>query len=417
MPAALSYPGVYVEEIPSGVHTITGVATSITAFVGRTQRGPINTATPVLSYADYQRTFGNITSNAPVAYAVRDFFLNGGSQAVIVRLFTTATPTAAAAVANGGLTLSASSPGDWGANLLYACDQTTPKQSGNFFNLSVYQKNPADSTNPTLLERFTSLSTSTADTRRADLILAAQSNYVQAAISTTATPVTPTTSNVAFTGGTANAVLTDASYIGGSTDTFQADKKGLYALEQTDLFNLLCIPPDSITGDTSKTVYDTAGAYCTARRAVLIVDPPSGWDSGNGRMVATFRADPLTALGNAASPTKNAAVYFPRVRQNDPANNNQEATFSACGIVAGLYAQTDTDRGVWKAPAGVDTTILGINSLAINLTDAENGLLNPVGINCLRFFKASGNVVWGARTLRGSDQLADDYKYVPVRRL
>jgi uncharacterized protein len=87
MPVTTSYPGVYIEEIPSGVRTITGVATSITAFVGRASRGPVNTAEPVSSLADFERTFGGLAADSPMSYAVRDFFLNGGAQAIIVRLF------------------------------------------------------------------------------------------------------------------------------------------------------------------------------------------------------------------------------------------------------------------------------------------------------------------------------------------
>ena len=79
-------------------------------------------------------------------------------------------------------------------------------------------------------------------------------------------------------------------------------------------------------------------------------------------------------------------------------------------------ARTDANRGVWKAPAGLDAAINGIQALEVNLNDAENGMLNPLGINCLRFFPVGGRVVWGSRTLRGADQLADEYKYIPVRR-
>jgi phage tail sheath protein FI len=79
-------------------------------------------------------------------------------------------------------------------------------------------------------------------------------------------------------------------------------------------------------------------------------------------------------------------------------------------------AKTDTTRGVWKSPAGIDAAMSGVQSLQVNLNDAENGELNPLGINVLRSFPLSGRVVWGARTMRGADQLADDYKYVAVRR-
>ena len=87
MPVALTYPGVYVEEIPSGVRTITGVATSITAFIGRALRGPVNEAVTINSYADFERIFGGLWAPSSLGYAVRDFYLNGGSQAIIVRLF------------------------------------------------------------------------------------------------------------------------------------------------------------------------------------------------------------------------------------------------------------------------------------------------------------------------------------------
>jgi hypothetical protein len=114
---------------------------------------------------------------------------------------------------------------------------------------------------------------------------------------------------------------------------------------------------------------------------------------------------------------RNAALYFPRVVESDPELDGQLDTFVPCGIIAGVMARTDTQRGVWKAPAGLDASVNGTQGLQATMNDAENGMLNPLGINCLRFFPAAGRVVWGARTLRGADQLADDYKYVPVRRL
>jgi phage tail sheath protein FI len=80
-------------------------------------------------------------------------------------------------------------------------------------------------------------------------------------------------------------------------------------------------------------------------------------------------------------------------------------------------ARTDAARGVWKAPAGIDATLAGVSDLTVNLTNDENGMLNPLGVNCFRTFPVFGRVVWGARTLRGADQAADEYKYVPVRRL
>src|SRR6185436_14189175 len=114
--------------------------------------------------------------------------------------------------------------------------------------------------------------------------------------------------------------------------------------------------------------------------------------------------------------SRNSALFFPRLSQPNPLNEDRFETFAACGAVAGICARTDSQRGVWKAPAGLDATLVGVPALSVPLTDPENGELNPLGINCLRAFPVAGRVVWGSRTLRGADQLADEYKYVPVRR-
>jgi phage tail sheath protein FI len=90
--------------------------------------------------------------------------------------------------------------------------------------------------------------------------------------------------------------------------------------------------------------------------------------------------------------------------------------FVPCGAVAGVIARTDSQRGVWKAPAGIEAILKGVSGLTVELTDEENGILNSMGINCLKTFP-SGIVVWGARTMKGADDLSSDWKYLPVRRL
>src|SRR5262249_40116206 len=112
-----------------------------------------------------------------------------------------------------------------------------------------------------------------------------------------------------------------------------------------------------------------------------------------------------------------AAVYFPRTLSGDPLDDFRLRSFGAGGTLAGIYARTDATRGVWKAPAGTEASLRGVQKLEYKLTDAENGGLNPLGINCLRTFDVYGNVSWGARTLDGADQQASEWKYVPVRRL
>ena len=114
---------------------------------------------------------------------------------------------------------------------------------------------------------------------------------------------------------------------------------------------------------------------------------------------------------------ENAIIYFPHIKAANPLRENRVEEFAASGAIAGLFARTDAQRGVWKAPAGTEATLAGVRELAYKLTDEENGQLNPYGINCLRIFPIYGNVVWGARTMAGADQLASEWKYVPVRRL
>src|SRR5213075_185311 len=101
MPVAPTYPGVYIEEVPSGVHTITGVATSITAFVGSAKRGPIDRAVRVLGFADFERRFGGLSRNSEMTYAVKQFFTNGGGEAWIVRVASAST-AAARTLQHGG---------------------------------------------------------------------------------------------------------------------------------------------------------------------------------------------------------------------------------------------------------------------------------------------------------------------------
>lgn len=87
MPAILTYPGVYVEEIPSGVRTIMGVGTSTVAFIGRTPKGEVNEPIIINSFGDFERIFGGLSVDFPMSYAIRDFYLNGGSQAIVIRIF------------------------------------------------------------------------------------------------------------------------------------------------------------------------------------------------------------------------------------------------------------------------------------------------------------------------------------------
>ena len=194
---------------------------------------------------------------------------------------------------------------------------------------------------------------------------------------------------------------------------------GIYALQKVDLFNLLSIPdatraspgnPGSLDNDLDPSaVYSAAIALCHQRRAFLLVDPPP--------TVTAVTAAVDWMSGKLGITNSNGAAFWPRLRLPDALDKNNLRTFAPSGVVAGVYANIDASRGVWKAPAGINATLSGVQSMTYQLSDPENGMLNPIGLNCFRTFPIYGRVLWGARTLAGADALASQWKYVPVRRM
>jgi hypothetical protein len=213
-----------------------------------------------------------------------------------------------------------------------------------------------------------------------------------------------------FASGSEGQDLTSADYIGSATA-----KSGLYALESVETINLLCLAPPKFGVDLDNAVWAEAARYAAARRALLIVDPRDGWCPASGNIDRTAVLQGVSDLSAALGDNKkNAAIYYPRLRLTEGATTR---SLLPCGTVAGVIARTDAQRGVWKAPAGVDAALVGAAQLSVKLTDGENGDLNQVGINCLRSLPAQGRVVWGARTLAGNDAAPSDWKYISVRRL
>jgi phage tail sheath protein FI len=463
VPVATSYPGVYVQEIPSGVRTITGVATSITAFVGRAARGPTDQAVVLTNFGDFEANLGGLWNDNALGFAVRDFFLNGGATAIVVRLYN-ADPAVGsrAALTVGALKFVAANEGTWGVKLRVTVDQTNTTDAvakslgvagkADLFNLTVTDTATRRS------ERYLNLTVKDSP-RRVDKVLEAESALLAYSGSVDPKAVIAPGKDVLSLAedklAAARAALADKQNLSPGADTTaekaavdaaaaeldaaidkakaavsdglwltvatflppngEADKKGLFALEQVDLFNLLCIPPyhapvDPI--DVDPNLIASAAAYCERRRAMLLVDSPKNWTK-----LATATKE-FTDPNNDTVGTRsaNAALFFPRLRYPNPLRNNQIEVFSAVGAVAGIFARTDSSRGVWKAPAGTEATLVAVPQLSVPLTDPENGQLNPLGVNCLRAFPINGRVVWGARTLRGADQLADEFKYIPVRR-
>src|SRR5579884_356362 len=172
---------------------------------------------------------------------------------------------------------------------------------------------------------------------------------------------------------------------------------GISALDDVPSFNLLVIPPFTASIDVSEDVIAAAAAYCETRRAMLLIDAPRAWADVESAVAG------VPEIGTQSA---NAAVFFPRLAG--------EAAVS--GAVAGVYARMDATRGIWRVPAGAEAVITGATQLALMLSDSDSARLNRAGINPIRAFPGPRVLVWGARTLQGSDAQQSEWKYVNVRR-
>lgn len=407
MPQALTHPGVYIEEVSSGVRTITGVATSIALFVGWAPKGPIDRAVRITSFADFARSYGGLDVRSLLGYAVKQFYDNGGSDAYVVRLVNKtlvpavtgppaipAIPGAATAkvkikFGTDHLLIKASSPGKWANSY-----QVKATGSATQFKLEILDPDG------NVVESFFNLSMTETDPRFAGLVINGRSAYLDD-LETTASGGVAATSPVSLAGGEDGQVLNPTN--DGDT-VFQTQLDGLFQTggiaDRLDLFNIICVP-----GLKASTPIQALQKYAKANRAFLLVD---------GSEFDTVAAPGTPPRGPEAD---HSGYYFPWLQAPDPLQSNAIRAFPPSGFVAGIYARTDSQRGVWKAPAGTDSAISGTLGPSINMSDEENGQLNPLGINCLRTLPIYGNVVWGARTLFGEDDRGSEWKYVPVRRM
>ena len=547
MPVTPTYPGVYIQEVPSGVRTITGVATSIAAFVDYFKRGPLNKAVQVFNLGDFERIFGGLDRSSEASYAVQQFFLNGGTQAWIVRVasgdFRASAAEIGASIGGASIfTVEASDPGVWGDNLQIQI----MRASATSFNLIVSEYSSGANRIVVRQEVFRNLTPANVQAIVNDAITGSKLIRVTVAagiplangtysgdhvdgsgnplaptipadpsvsvaiqgITQTATLVFPTGTtfsdpinlniiapvlesairaadpvNLAFASATVEVVDNQLHVLAGSgqptdiiafandgantcadallltgavTANIQAyklgvlpssvgaqvggianldgndgtlpdsaaligdlvNKTGIHALEDVDLFNLLCIPRTAIvatsptvgelTPTQAQAVMTVAERYCESRRAFFLMDTPKG--------INTFSGIRDWLQANTALRSNYAALYFPRVLIPDPLDDFRLKSIGASGTISGVCARTDSDRGVWKAPAGTEATLRNVTALEVTLTDPENGALNPLAINCLRNFPVYGTVCWGSRTLEGADQQTSEWKYVPVRR-
>ncbi len=433
MPPDILFPGVFVDELPAAARAIDGVPTAITAFVGRTARG-VEQASLVTSVAAFERQFGQVAPTFPVGDALRDFFANGGTQALVLRLFTpTAGRVDTARLRCGQLELVASSRGGWANGLRMRIDgQVSAALAANvglptdaLFNLTVH-----DGASGTT-EIFADVTLQNSP-RRLDRVLASGSALVRvaSALPEALVPLVPlappahaampaagrtiwtddaTSTGVAAADRTADSArLLARDYLGR-----RAAGTGLHALRGADPFNLLCIPPDRRQGDTPLSVYRAALGLCVERRAMLIVDAPAAWTAVADLVVPDSTA--VARLGLTGTSARNAALFFPRLLKAGAGDGRAQAV-APCGAVAGLMARNDATRGVWKAAAGTTIALAGAPQPALQLSDGEIAQVAKLGVNALRALPGGSTVIWGARTLRGTDAQPDDFKYIPVRR-
>ena len=435
MPRDLTFPGVYIEEVPSGVRTITGVATSITAFVGYAIRGPVNEPTTVQSFREFTRRFGGLSATSTMSYAVQQYFLNGGRDALIVRVVhltgggTTAKKGRLSVGGTGTqeLIVEAATEGEWADGLRVRIDHDTRAEVGppTLFNLSIkdvgtgvveiFRNLPPNASIIALVEQQSSLIrvTKAPTARPADHSLVPPGDDPLDPADGSRFDAFPTT-------GTGSGVDGDQADI----DLVPAadDGTGVYALAKADLFNLLSIPPflpasstdpGRVLGSAAK---GRAAAFCEDHRAFFIVDPHPDWTEPSDLTSTSSTGLSTYITGIGSDDRKNAAIYIPYLRSPDALLGDAPGDFPPSGAVAGVMARADATRGVWKAPAGLDAGIAGVLELKAKFTDGQNGIVNPLGVNCLRTFPTYGSVVWGSRTLAGADAQTSEWKYVQVRR-
>ncbi|MDF2177345.1 phage tail sheath subtilisin-like domain-containing protein [Aliiglaciecola sp. CAU 1673] len=420
MPSYL-HPGVYIEEIPSGSKPIEGVATSVAAFVGAANRGPVGAPILVGKFEDYVQTFGNIASEQDaMGLAVMAFYLNGGKAAYICRLAGAGHAAAEATFdgddGGGGaatdlLTVTASSPGTW-ANQYFILISNADI-AARTFDLSVGLRDSDGIFDAK--ESFVGLSMDSSDENFAELQINGVSGLINVSVNAPGNEAVTDTPSVDGDGNPNGEALTG--------DTAGNDGAALGANDYTSFYNnilrkvrdvsIMVLPGQQWAADGSgNAAISATRAHCEATKSrVLIIDPPANLELAQAATVTTM-----------ALPTSTyTALYYPWVSMANPLYNvdlNPTAAKTVLvppsAFAAGMWTKIDGKRGVWKAPAGVEAQLTAAAGLAFEVEDLEQDQLNPLGINCFRKLPSFGSVIWGARTL--ATKADPEWRYVPVRR-
>jgi hypothetical protein len=437
MATAYQSPGVYIEEVDRGTKPIEGVGTAVAAFVGFTERaeepgrngsGPVpllNKATLVTNWNQFLQKFGGFVEGAYLPHAVFGYFANGGGRCYVISVATlgTSDDPALAKPAQAALP----STGDPRADsLLVKARQGGP--IGNEISVSIAHESPpppAEGEEETKgesdtfvltvsrggkeVERFDGLTLGSGD-RNVTKVVNAQSQLIQVEVLRKTGKLAerrPAAGSYALQGGEIKALTVTAPQFEGDA----ARREGIGALEAVDDVTMVCVPDVMSSyqrGDIGlegvKAVQTAVMNHCERMKyRFAILDAPPGMSP---QEIGDWRKK------QAGYDSKFAALYYPWISVPNPlGRNGASVLIPPSGHLAGIYARTDNQRGVHKAPA--NEVILGVTGLELNVTKGEQDGLNPIGVNCIRAFPGRGIRVWGARTL-SSDPA---WRYINVRRL
>ncbi len=419
---ATSYqsPGVYVEEVDRGTKPIEGVGTSVAAFVGFTERAEepgrgggaptslLNKATLVTNWAQYVSKFGGFVEGAYLPQAVFGYFANGGGRCYVVSVKTVGaaggTPARAALAAadakGDSLAITAQSGGAAGNELSAVVKhEDAPAteggeiKEGDSFTLVICRGDAP-------VEQYSGLTMTGVE---AAVNTASKLVQVQVLRKGKAA-IRPAEGTYALTGGETTALAVSPPQFQGDV----AKREGIGALEALEDVTMVCVPDlmgayaaRAIDLDGVKAVQSALLAHCERMRyRFAILDAPPGMSP---QEVGDWR------LNQAGYDSKYGALYYPWIAMPSPSGGTMLVPPS--GHVAGIYARTDGERGVHKAPA--NEVVLGAVGIEVNVTKGEQDVLNPIGVNCIRAFAGRGIRVWGARTLSSDPS----WRYINVRRL
>ena len=385
--------------------------TAVTAFVGRAVKGPLNSPSPIASFAEFQQQFGGLWQPATLGYAVEQYFENGGWQAIVVRVANGArAPTLRLSAGKGELLLQGRNPGTR-EYLRGSVDYDGIAASDpDEFNLVLQRLRVPDSELIEEQEIVRRVSVRPDAERSIDRLLA-RSRLVRVAGTLPAERPDRTLPKAsgeligyvaANADGADGTDLTDYDLIGD-----ESAQTGLFALRAGPRFELLYVPPPGRSQDLGMATLLVAARLCRSRQALLVVDPPLGWDSAEAA---------IAGASQWPFQSEDALLYFPRLRVLDRLRGRPEL-FATGGPAAGLIARGDDSSPPWAAAAGETPLLRASFRLQFALDETQRARLAQLGVNCFDQLRPGFGAVRSARTLLPESAARGEWRYLPARRL